>query len=173
MIDAELYTISIRKELIESDVYYVARVTELPDIEDYGETYEEAKDLVIDSIETSYELCFENGISFPEPYDFASINDVSGRITLRMPKSLHKKMSLEAEKDNVSLNSYIVSSLSINYGEQKTSDLFMNEIRGHFSGIGQGIQQIAGLAGEIFSYNPETIIKTIQPQHKWTARIEA
>ncbi|MDY5510092.1 MAG: toxin-antitoxin system HicB family antitoxin [Dysosmobacter sp.] len=38
--------------------------------------------------------------------------DFSGKLNIRIPKSLHKRLSLEAKEDGVSLNQYIVYKLS-------------------------------------------------------------
>lgn len=39
-------------------------------------------------------------------------NDYSGRLLLRMPKTLHQRLAEAAEKEGVSLNQYIVFLLS-------------------------------------------------------------
>nr|WP_283805092.1 toxin-antitoxin system HicB family antitoxin [Lentilactobacillus rapi] len=46
----------------------------------------------------------------PEPVD----ESFSGRITLRMPKSLHKELTVLAKEENVSLNQYVVALLEHN-----------------------------------------------------------
>lgn len=128
--DAEHYTISVRKEVVEGDELYVARITELPDIEEFGESYQEARELALDSIQTSYELCMENGIVFPQPMVISDeIHSVSGRITLRMPKTLHAKLNKEAALEDVSLNQYLVSALSMHYGQYQITDALLNEIK--------------------------------------------
>ena len=43
-------------------------------------------------------------------------NSYSGNISLRLPKSLHEKLSLAASYEGVSLNQYIMYSLSLNLG---------------------------------------------------------
>ncbi len=37
--------------------------------------------------------------------------DYSGRITLRLPKSLHKLLAKASENESISLNQYLVSAL--------------------------------------------------------------
>lgn len=49
----------------------------------------------------------------PDPVEH---NDFSGRLVLRMPKSLHKKAARLAELDGVSLNHFIVTSLAEQIG---------------------------------------------------------
>lgn len=146
MIDAELYTISVRKELIENESFYVARIAELPDVEEYGDSFNEARELAIETIITSYELCIEEKISFPKPLEFKNLESVSGRVTLRMPKSLHAKLTLESEKEEVSLNQYIVSSLSLTYGQCQMSDQLLNELQSRFSNIKNEIHKYQKVA---------------------------
>lgn len=67
MFDASLYNITIEKKIIEEGDLHVATVLELPDLESYGASSEEAESLVLDAIETSYYFCLEEGIPFPEP----------------------------------------------------------------------------------------------------------
>lgn len=38
--------------------------------------------------------------------------DFSGKLNIRIPKSLHQRLSIEAKKDGVSLNQYIVYKLA-------------------------------------------------------------
>ncbi|MPM31593.1 hypothetical protein SDC9_78149 [bioreactor metagenome] len=46
--------------------------------------------------------------------DVKSALDFSGRLNIRIPKSLHMKLSSEAKNDGVSLNQYIIYKLSLN-----------------------------------------------------------
>ncbi|MCK7562576.1 toxin-antitoxin system HicB family antitoxin [Citrobacter koseri] len=111
MYNAEEYTISVRKERMDEEIYWVARVEELPDIMEFGETRDEAYDLAIDTINTGQEMCLSEGIHFPAPKVFAEAN-VSGRVTLRLPKSVHANCIKFAEKEGVSLNSYILTCIA-------------------------------------------------------------
>ena len=55
------------------------------------------------------EVAIERGLVIPEP---ASESQYSGRFTLRIPKTLHKKLAQHAKKENVSLNQYAIHLLS-------------------------------------------------------------
>ena len=112
MRDAEEYTISVRRETIEGDVIYVARVEELPDVEEYADDYEFAKQLALDTIRTSQRVFLEKGMAFPEPKVFTTQPSVSGRVTLRLPKSLHAQCVKSAEDEEVSLNAYLLTCIS-------------------------------------------------------------
>jgi antitoxin HicB len=57
----------------------------------------------------------EQGQDIPEPMDSA---DFSGRLVLRMSKGLHKRAALCAERESVSLNSFIVTHLAEAVGER-------------------------------------------------------
>ncbi len=129
MIDAESYTISIRKEKTEGGLLYVARVAELSDVREYADTFEEAYSLVVDTITTAQQMCLEQDIPFPKPFEFQN-PDVSGRVTLRLPKFLHAKIVHQSDLEGVSLNSYIVTRLSMQSGvEQAVQQLEMNFLR--------------------------------------------
>ena len=47
--------------------------------------------------------------NIPDPI---SDDDFSGKFTLRLPKSLHKLLSIQAEKEGISLNQYALYKLS-------------------------------------------------------------
>lgn len=111
MRDAEEYTISIRLESIEGERLYVARVEELPDVEEYADTYEFARELVLDTIRTTQKTFERKGLLIPEPKEFTQ-SEASGRVTLRLPRTVHARCTKEAEKEGVSLNAYLVSRIS-------------------------------------------------------------
>lgn len=109
-IDPHAYNISVRRGRFDDEVLFEARVRELPDLVEYAETYEDAYDLALDSIVTAAEAFAEQRRSFPEasvPFD-----DFSGRITLRLPRSLHRALAETADREAVSLNQYLVNVLS-------------------------------------------------------------
>jgi len=109
IIDPHAYNISIRRGLFDGEALFEARVRELPDVSEYGETFEEAYDLAVDTIETTAKLLTEKGRVMPPPQKPA--DDFSGRITLRLPKSLHRSLVEFAESEGVSLNQHLVSVL--------------------------------------------------------------
>jgi len=96
------YGITIRRIIEEEGVCFEARIRELPDLAEYADTFEEAYALAIDAIETTAEALSEQGRSMPVPEQES--NDYSGRITLRLPRSLHRELAWSARKEGVSLN---------------------------------------------------------------------
>ena len=111
MFNAEEYTISVRQEHIDGEAYWVARVEELSDILEFGETREEAYALAIDTISVAQEMCLSQGTVFPSPKIFTE-PDVSGRVTLRLPKSVHASCIKNAESEGVSLNTYLLTCIA-------------------------------------------------------------
>lgn len=112
---AEEYTVSLRLEIIEDENYFVGRVAELPDVEEYADSAEEAMSLVLDSIRTTQRVFAEEGREFPTPLVFdRESKTASGRVTLRLRKSTHYKAVVEAESEGVSLNSYLSSLIESN-----------------------------------------------------------
>ena len=118
--DPHAYNITVRRREFEGELYFEARVKELPDLAEYGDTFEEAYALAIDAIETTAKVFAEKGKPMPVPREVA--DDYSGRVTLRLPKSLHRVLSESAEEEGVSLNQHLVSILADFSGRTATGD---------------------------------------------------
>ena len=118
----EEYTISVRLEHDEGEWIYVARVEEIPDIKEFSETAEFARELALDSIATAQKMCIEGEIPFPPP-KVPTDTLVSGRVTLRLPRSVHARCIQEAGKESVSLNTYLVSKISDFSASTNNSDI--------------------------------------------------
>lgn len=93
----------------ESGFYFYARVLELDGCQSTGETFEEAYENIKEAMEGWIEAKIENGFEIPLPVGY---NDFSGKFIVRIPKSLHYKLSVEAEQEGVSLNQYALYKLS-------------------------------------------------------------
>ncbi len=61
---------------------------------------------IIEARELWIETAYEAGDDIPLP---SKDETYSGKLLLRMPKSLHRRLALVAERENVSLNQCIVS----------------------------------------------------------------
>lgn len=93
----------------ESGFYFYARVLELDGCQSTGETFEEAYENLKDAMKGWIEAKIEGGYEVPLPVGY---DDFSGKFVVRIPKSLHYKLSVEAEKEGVSLNQYALYKLS-------------------------------------------------------------
>src|SRR5690348_12871374 len=109
--DPHAYSILIRRVLSEGQEIFRGKVVELPDLEAFEPTYQEAYDFLIDAIETSKAAFDEEGRVFPPPLP-TEISEYSGRVTIRMPKWLHARLDMAAQADGISLNQHMVASLA-------------------------------------------------------------
>ena len=76
----------------------------------HGDTYSEAFENIQDAMKGWIKAKLENGFSVPDPVDDSQY---SGKFVLRLPKSLHARLAMEAEQEGVSLNQYALYRLSI------------------------------------------------------------
>lgn len=129
MFSPEDYTVLIRRELIDDDMYYVARIKELPDVAEYALTRDEALDLAYETISLSQKMFIEQGLSFPEPIKIA-VPDVSGRVTLRLAKQLHADAIEMASLEGISLNQFLSNAILNAVTQVKTMEVFRHSIDG-------------------------------------------
>ena len=87
----------------ESGSYFYARVLELDGCQSTGETFEEAYENLREAMKGWIETKLEAGFDVPLPVGY---DDFSGKFVVRIPRSLHYRLSVEAEQEGVSLNQY-------------------------------------------------------------------
>lgn len=100
------YTIKV---IPEEDGTYFVEVEELPGCMSQGTTKEKALEMIKDAMKGWLESCIVRGLEIPLPN---VMREYSGRFVVRVPASLHRRLVENAKKEGVSLNQYIVSSLS-------------------------------------------------------------
>jgi predicted HicB family RNase H-like nuclease len=115
MKDAERYAITLRRVEIDGETLWRATVRELPDVAEFAETRERAFELALETIEGLKQAATEEGNSFPEPIE--DDEEYSGRVTVRLPISLHRAVAQQAIDEGVSLNSYISLALTVSLAE--------------------------------------------------------
>lgn len=93
----------------DADGGYVAEIKDLPGCLTQGETLEETMANINEARELWLETVYENGDKIPLP---STDDNYSGKLLLRMPKTLHRRLAEAADKEGVSLNQYIVFLLS-------------------------------------------------------------
>ncbi|TCT09492.1 toxin-antitoxin system HicB family antitoxin [Paralcaligenes ureilyticus] len=147
--DSGAYTISVKRVSQDGELCFHAAVAEIPDISSYAETSTEAYEEVIEALEILHETAESQGKEFPAP--FASIGPApySGRVTLRMSKSIHAEVARCAEEDAVSLNQWIIEAISLRrgfyIGVAAAAPKYMNLITSLFPMI----QQVATTVNEM------------------------
>ena len=93
----------------ESGFYFYAHVLELDGCQSTGQTFEEAYENLKEAMKGWIETKLEGGFDIPLPIGYENF---SGNFVVRIPKSLHYKLSIEAEREGVSLNQYALYKLS-------------------------------------------------------------
>jgi antitoxin HicB len=88
---------------------WVAEVAELSGCISQGETPDEAVDNVRNAMAGWLSVALEDGQDIPPP---RGLVHYSGRLLLRMPKTLHADAAREAENEGVSLNQFITAALA-------------------------------------------------------------
>ena len=102
----------------EPDGAFRAEILEFSGCIALGDTVEAALAMLEDVAWGWLEAALDKGRAIPEPMENI---EFSGKLILRLPKSLHKKASRAAERDGISLNQFIVSSLAQQVGAQSVT----------------------------------------------------
>lgn len=63
-----------------------------------------------EAMEGYIEVKLENNLPIPIP---ETVNNYSGKFVVRIPKSLHQRLAIEAERDGVSLNQLVLYKLAL------------------------------------------------------------
>ena len=104
------YNVTVQNIHDESGDYFYARVLELDGCQSHGATVEEAYTNIREAMEGWIEIKLEFGDPIPEPL---TDNSYSGKFNIRIPKSLHKRLAMEAENEGVSMNQYALYKLAL------------------------------------------------------------
>ena len=103
------YNIVLRHITDDSGDYYFAIVQELDGCMSDGVTIDEAYANIYEAMEGWIETKLEAGLNIPVPLE---TNGYSGKFVVRLPKTLHRRLATEAEKEGVSLNQYALFKLA-------------------------------------------------------------
>jgi predicted HicB family RNase H-like nuclease len=105
----------------ESDGTFRAEIVEFPGCIAVGETSAEALSNLEDVAASWLQAVLSKGQRVPPPIENAGF---SGKLMVRLPKSLHKKAAHMAAHEGVSLNQFIVSSIAEQVGSRSPSTGF-------------------------------------------------
>jgi predicted RNase H-like HicB family nuclease len=92
---------------------YTAEISEFPGCIAQGETPQKAHDRLELVAKSWLEAALELGQEIPKPFFTVGYG---GKVALRLPKSLHRQAVMAAERDGVSLNQFIVTSVAEKVG---------------------------------------------------------
>ncbi|PPK73898.1 putative HicB family RNase H-like nuclease [Methylobacter tundripaludum] len=122
MFDPSNYTITVRKDRFDGEDCFEARVAELPDVAEYADSFMEAYELAIDTIEVTEKIFSAQGKKMPKPV-VQTDDDYSGRVTLRIAKSLHRALAQAANNEGVSLNQHLTNVLNYYTGYAQAASI--------------------------------------------------
>ena len=128
---ASEYPIELSRRDDEGEQYWVAEIPDLPGCVADGDTPDEAIESLQEAKRLWIEARLENGHPVPEPTD---TRGYSGRLLLRMPKSLHRKLAAQSRREGTSLNLHVVSLLSGRAATPTAEQLAVAEEPGSYSG---------------------------------------
>lgn len=93
----------------ERDEQYVATCPAFPSLAAFGDSPQEAlseAEMILAMFLEEYEA---DGVALPSP---DTLNTYSGQTRLRLPKSLHRSLAEQAQREGVSLNTLLVALLA-------------------------------------------------------------
>lgn len=120
MNNATRYSIAVRQTEVDGELLFEARVKEFSGLVAYESDPHEAYQSALALIEDSLEILAAEGTKLPAPVEPEM--EYSGRVTLRLPRSIHKILAEAAESDDCSLNQHIVNSLCESIGFHRAQD---------------------------------------------------
>lgn len=99
---------------------WIAEIDDLPGCIADGKTPDEAIANSREAMRSWMESRVSSGLDIPEP---SVAEDYSGRILLRMPKYIHRRLAIQAQQEGSSLNQYILSLLSYGCAPNRSGPL--------------------------------------------------
>ena len=92
---------------------YTVCYPDLPGCLTTGDSIESAIANAIDAKRTWIEAALEDGLTISEPQS-DDLSEYSGQFKLRIPKSLHRSLSIHAKDEGISMNQYCLYLLTRN-----------------------------------------------------------
>jgi antitoxin HicB len=97
---------------------YFVEIQDLPGCYSQGETVEEALEMIEEARQLWLEVSYEDGQDIPIP---RNEREYSGKFFIRAPKSLHRALDQRAKREGISLNQYLVATLSRAIGREEVT----------------------------------------------------
>ncbi|MCA1645802.1 MAG: toxin-antitoxin system HicB family antitoxin [Chloroflexi bacterium] len=104
-------------EVVRDQDYWAATFPELPGLVAAAETWDELAQKIQHAKESYFQAALEGGMPIAEPGD--GTEPASGRVLLRLPKSLHRQAARAAARDGVSVNTFLVSTIAKELGRRE------------------------------------------------------
>ena len=104
------YTRLVQEMNDESGHYFYGRILELDGCQTTADTLAELYNDLNDIMKSYLEIKIENHLPIPIP---ETTDKYSGKFLVRLPKSLHQRLAIEANKEGVSLNQLALYKLAL------------------------------------------------------------
>jgi predicted RNase H-like HicB family nuclease len=118
------------------DGTYSAEILEFPGCFAQGNTAEEAIRNLDDSAQSWVAAALDQGQEIPPPM---AAQDFSGRLVLRMPRSIHKQAARYAQRDNTSLNQFLTAAISTRIGAEEFYDRLLLRLEAHMMPVARTV----------------------------------
>jgi len=132
----------------EDEGGYSASILELPGCFSQGESVEEAVANLEEAAANWIRETIRKGDQVPAPF---TSQGYSGRVLLRLPKSLHRQASQLARQDNVSLNAFIISAVASKIGAEDLTSKLASTIE---SCVAELVREASSLKKTAESFGP-------------------
>lgn len=133
----------------DGDLGYEVVFADFAEVIGVGDTIDEAIEEAYYNLDTYLEYCEEKNISIPSPSVSKSLNDFSGKITVRLPKSLHRDIAEYADCDGMSINSLAIDAFRMYLGVETIKSI-ENYTRNK---IGLLVDNFNSKTEDFFNYN--------------------
>ncbi len=110
------YRLEIVPDVVEGG--YAARYPQLPGCITSADTLEDVIASVEDAKAAWLTAALEDGLDIAEPQQDTDLSEYSGQFKLRIPKSLHRDLSVHAKQEGISMNQYCLYLLTKNDAER-------------------------------------------------------
>lgn len=95
------YTRLVQEMNDETGHYFYGRILELDGCQTTADTLSELYESLNEIMESYLEIKLKNNLPIPIP---ESVDKYSGKFVVRLPKTLHQRLTIEAQREGVSLN---------------------------------------------------------------------
>lgn len=108
--------------IADPDGGYVIEFPDLPGCLTQVDDPSEIVPMAMDAKRSWITVSFEEGMDIPLP-TYPSLEEYSGRFVVRMPKRLHRELVEQAERNGVSLNTWMIHLLSGRAAETRGAEI--------------------------------------------------
>jgi predicted RNase H-like HicB family nuclease len=142
---------------------YSAEILEFPGCFAEGDTADEAMQALDRAADSWIQAALDQGQDIPPPF----INQgYSGKIALRIPRSMHKKAAQFAERDGTSLNQFLMASIAARIGSEEFYEQLLTRLLNKLEGkLTTAANRIANITLVNLHINPSSLAK--KSVEKW------